>query len=428
MKLTRRHFLSMPVAALAAGAFIPRSAFGANDRIAVCVAGLRGRGGSHIEGYTGSKLSDLVALVDPDRHVLETRADQVASKTGKRPKTFTDIREALADDGIDAVSIATPNHWHSLMTIWACQAGKDVYVEKPLSHNVWEGRQLVEAAEKHGRIVQHGTQARSQREWLRDIKLLQSGEIIGPLYMARALCYKRRDALSFQDNSEPPAHLDWRAWQGPASEQAYNPNYVHYNWHWFWHYGNGDIGNQGVHQMDIAAWGMNRGLPVQVQSAGGRYGYDDPAETPNTLTSTLTYADGTMTVFEVRGRATNQEEGVGVGNLFYGSQGYYVQGKGFFNDHGRRISIDSARHPLPKQNDCYENFLMAVRDRDPGKIHGTALDGHVSSAHCHLANIAYRLGRTVNFDPATERCTGDEEANAMLTREYHEDYRVPETV
>jgi hypothetical protein len=274
--------------------------------------------------------------------------------------------------------------------------------------------------------VQHGTQRRSEARWIRDINLLQSGEIIGPVYMARGLCYKRRNALPFKSNEEPPAHLHWRLWQGPAGEQAYNPLYVHYNWHWFWHYGNGDIGNQGVHQMDVATWGMNKGLPVRIQSSGGRYGYDDPCETPNTQLATFTYEDGTTTAFEVRGRFTNDESGVGVGNLFYARDGYYVESKGFVDHEGNPIPIDDTKYPVPEEHGCYENFLMAVQARDTGKVRGTALEGHIASAHCHLANIAYRLGRTINFDPRTEMVIGDDEASALLRREYHPDFAVTE--
>ncbi len=424
--LSRRRFLGASAAAVvAAGAMARGTVFGANDRIGVCVAGVNGRGTAHIGGFSDSDLSEVVALCDPDEQVLEQRAKELEQRTGKAPKKYVDIRDALADESIHVLGIATPNHWHSLATVWACQAGKDVYVEKPLSHEVWEGRQVVAAAKQYGRIVQHGTQRRSESNWVRDMALLQSGEIIGPLYMARALCYKRRDGLTAAGDQEPPAHLHWRIWQGPATEKPYNPLYVHYNWHWFWHYGNGDIGNQGVHQMDVAAWGMNKGLPVKVQSAGGRYTYKDPCETPNTQVATFTYSDGTMTVFEVRGRWTNSEEGVGVGNLFYADRGYFVEGKGFFSEKGEAIPVDPAKYPEPESAGPFENFLRAVRDRNDQLVHGTALEGHIASAHCHLANVAYRLGRAIDFDPATETCPHDEKANAMLRREYHPDFAVP---
>lgn len=311
------------------------------------------------------------------------------------------------------------------MEVEACKAGKDVYVEKPLSHEVWEGRQLVEAVRKTGRIVQHGTQRRSEGSWIRDIALLRSGEIIGPLYMARALCYKRRDAVPTGQDQDPPANLHWRLWQGPATEKSYNPMYVHYNWHWFWHYGNGDIGNQGVHQMDVAVWGLNKGLPVKVVSSGGRFTYEDACETPNTQLATFTYADGALLQFEVRGRWTNNEDGVGVGNLFYGRDGYYVEGKGFFDKGGKKIELDEAKYPSPEMPSHFENFLNAVRSRKQEDIHGTAEEGHVSAAHCHLANTAYRIGRTLDFDPKAETFVQADDANKLLKREYHPEFSVP---
>lgn len=426
MSMTRRAFMGASTAAvLAAGVLARGKVFGANERIGVCVMGLNGRGGAHYEAFSKSPDSEVVALCDVDEKVLEEAAYRVEKATGKRPKTYVDIREALNDPAVQAVGIATPNHWHSLAAIWAVQAGKDVYVEKPLSHEVWEGRQLVEAVKKTGRIVQHGTQRRSENTWRRDIALLQSGEIIGPLYMARALCYKRRDAIPRDTDQEPPANLHWRLWQGPASEKPYNPMYVHYNWHWFWHYGNGDIGNQGVHQMDVAVWGLNKGLPVRMFSGGGRYTYTDACETPNTQVATFTYADGTLLQFEVRGRWTNKEEGVGVGNLFYGQNGYYVEGKGFFDTNGKPIALDDGKYPKPGDIDHFQHFLNVVKSRKQEDIHGNALEGHISSAHCHLANVAYRVGRSLDFDPQMESFKNADDANALLKREYHPDFTMP---
>ncbi|HPO15570.1 MAG TPA: Gfo/Idh/MocA family oxidoreductase [Candidatus Hydrogenedentes bacterium] len=426
MSMSRRTFLGTSAAAvLAAGTMTKGKVFGANEKIGACVMGVNGRGGAHYEAFTKSPDSEVVALCDVDEKVLEEAAHRIEKVTSKRPKTYTDIREALNDKAVHVLGIATPNHWHSLAAIWAVQAGKDVYVEKPLSHEVWEGRQLAEAAKQTGRIVQHGTQSRSEASWRRDLALLQSGEIIGPLYMARALCYKRRDAVPIAQDQDPPAHLHWRLWQGPASEKPYNPMYVHYNWHWFWHYGNGDIGNQGVHQMDIAVWGLNKGLPVRVFSAGGRYTYEDACETPNTQVATFTYADGTLLQFEVRGRWTNKEEDVCVGNLFYGQNGYYVGGKGFFDADSKPIVIDESKYPKPEDINHFQHFLNVVKSRKQEDIHGNALEGHISSAHCHLANIAYRIGRTLEFDPQTETFKKAKDANKLLRRKYHPDFTVP---
>ncbi|HIJ64306.1 MAG TPA: Gfo/Idh/MocA family oxidoreductase [Candidatus Hydrogenedentes bacterium] len=423
MRVSRRTFLgASATAVIAAGMKSNRGVFGANDRIQLCCIGIRNQGKFHIEQFLRENDAEIVALCDVDRHVLEDRAKELEQKTGNKPKTLVDIRDVMADNEIDAVSIATPNHWHTLAAIWACQAGKDVYVEKPLSHSVWEGRQLVTAAEKYGRIVQHGTQRRSEKIWLRDIALLHEG-IIGDVYAARSLCSRKRNSIGFKDDCPPPPHIDWGLWQGPAKERIYNPAYVHYNWHWFWEYGNGEIGNQGVHQMDVAAWGLSKGLPVSIHSVGGRFVWKDQGETPNTQVSTFLYADGTMLTFEVRDLASYKEAGqFHFGNTFFGSQGYYIEGKGFFDANHRKIRVFA---DAPDTRGPYGNFLAAVRSRNPEEVHGTALDGHIASAHCHLANIAYRLGRSIKFDPDTETCPGDRKANAMLKRNYRKGFEVP---
>ena len=429
MELSRRKFLGSSGAAMVAGTITSRLVYGANEKMGACVIGMNRRGGSHISGFTNSEYSEVVALCDPDRLVLERRAKEVLDETGKRAKLYSDIRDALADDAVDVVGIATPNHWHTLATIWACQAGKDVYVEKPATHNVWEGRQIQAAAKKYGRIVMHGTQSRSSDTWLRDIPLLQSGEIIGPLHTVRGLCFKTkgsRDSIGFAEDSAPPDHLDWRLWQGPATEQSYNPNYVHYKWHWFWDYGNGEIMNQGIHQIDVAVWAMNKGMPVKVFSEGGRYTYTDQGQTPNTNVATMRYADGTMMVFEVRNRYTNDESGVNVGNLFYGSDGYYVQNKGFFDKENNLIELDEKKYPKPETLGQWGNFIRAVQSRKESDIYGTMENAHISCAHGHLANVSYRVGRSIVFDPKTESIVDDPEANKLLRREYEPGFEVPE--
>jgi len=430
MSLTRRHFLGASAAAvIAAGTVTKGKVYGANDKIGVCVMGLRGRGSSHLKAFSESKNSEVVAVCDADERILNSQARAIERATGKAPKTYTDIRDALADDAVHALSIATPNHWHTLATIWGCEAGKDVFVEKPATHNVWEGQQLIAAAKKYDRIVMHGTQNRSSRKWLRDIPLLQSGEIIGPLYMARGLCYKHgnRGSIGFREVDEVPEHLHWRLWQGPATDVDYHGNYHPYNWHWFWHFGNGEIGNQGIHQLDIAVWGMNKGLPVKVNSDGGRFTYEDQGESPNTNTATFTYEDGTMMVFDVRNRFTNDEAGVRVGNLFYGEEGYYVENQGFFDNRDKLIKVDDKKYPAPESLGHYENFLAAIRSRKEEDIYGNAWDAHVSSAHAHLANVAYRVGHTLKFDPKTEQFVdAPEGTNALLTREYAPGFEVPQ--
>ncbi|MBI4560278.1 MAG: Gfo/Idh/MocA family oxidoreductase [Candidatus Hydrogenedentes bacterium] len=425
MDVTRRQFLGSSAAAvIAAGGITRGKVFGANDKIRVACVGIHGQGKTHIEQFIKAG-AEVVALCDVDRTVLESRAAKVKADTGKKPKLYTDVRDLVENDGIDVVSTATPNHWHSLVTILACQAGKDVYVEKPISHNIWEGRQVVAAAQKYGRVVQHGTQNRSNAKWMRAIQRMREG-VIGDIFMARALCYKRRDAI---EPIEPPKpkRFNWNLWQGPAQEREFRPIYVHYNWHWFWEWGNGDLGNQGVHQMDCVVWGMNKGLPVKVYSTGGRYGYKDEGETANTQVCTYTYADGTVTVFEVRGRGTNDEAGTKVGNLFYGSKGYFSEADGklkFYDLEGKEIPDTTTE--MPATDGAYGNFLKAVRSRKPEDIPAPALAGHLAAAHCHLGNTSYRLGRSLQFDPEKEMFVGDDEANQMLKRNYRKEFEVPQ--
>lgn len=424
MSVSRRQFLgSTATAVIVAGMKATGTVWGANERVRMCVVGVRGRGGEHIEQWIGSRNAEVVALCDVDARFLESKTGIVKKATHKTPLQYEDIRDALADERIDAISIATPNHWHALASIWACQAGKDVYVEKPLSHNVWEGRQLANAAKRFGRIVQHGTQGRHDATWLRDIKLIHDG-FIGPIHMAKGFTYKtgNRQSIGFAEPKNPPTHLNWDIWQGPAQERQFCDNYHPYNWHWFWDYGNGEIGNQGVHQMDIAVWGLNKGLPRRVYSTGGRYVWRDQGETPNTQVTTFTYDDGAMLVFEVRNVGSYDEAGKATGNHFLGAEGYYVQGQGFFDYKHKPIKV---KESLPESHGPWEDFLAAVRTRNHEGVLGDAEAGHISSAHCHLGNIAYRLGRSLEFDAATEQFVGADDANAMLTRAYREPFAVP---
>jgi predicted dehydrogenase len=422
MDVSRRNFLGSSAAAIIVAGTVARGkVFGANDRIRVACVGIRGRGWAHAQEFQKIDGCDVVALCDVDSRPLADRVGQLESMTGRKPKSYKDMRDIMADDGVDAVSFATPNHWHTLGAIWACQAGKHVYVEKPISHGVWEGRQLVAAAEQSGCIVQHGTQRRSDPRWMRATRLLREG-IIGPVYMARLPCFNPRESIGFKPPEPPPGWLDWHLWQGPATEREFCANYVHYNWHWFWHYGNGEIGNNGVHIIDVALWALSQGLPVKIHSAGGRFGYDDQAETPNTQVSTFTCADGTVIVQEVRGRFTNDEAGIRVGLLFYGADGYAVDHR-FYDKDGKEIPVTEE---LPPSGGPFRNFLDAVRSGKKDYIHGTALDGHLASSYCHLANISYRLGRSLDFDPATETFPGDKQANKLLKREYREPFVVPQ--
>ncbi|MBI4607028.1 MAG: Gfo/Idh/MocA family oxidoreductase [Planctomycetes bacterium] len=425
----RRSFLRTSAAAAVGLGIVGQSrAFGANDKIRAAVIGLKGRGGSHIDGFLDQKGVEVAALCDIDEGVLNGRLADVEKRTGQKPAACADVRKLLEDKSIDVVGIATPNHWHSLASIWAIQAGKDVYVEKPCSHNVWEGRKLVEAARKHQRVVQHGTQIRSHKAIREAIAKLEEG-VIGEVYMAKGLCYKWRGSIGRAKEEPAPKGVHYDLWLGPAPVRPFTRNRFHYNWHWHWDYGNGDIGNQGVHQMDVARWGLGVGLPKKAQSMGGHFLFDDDQETPNTQVATFWYPEEKkMLVFEVRHWITNGENltdgGTGaVGNIFYGSEGIMIMPS--YSSY--KVLLGRKLEPGPSGSsggDHFANFIEAVRARDPAKLNAEIEEGHKSAVLCHLANVAYRAGRTIEFDPVTETCPGDKEANALLTREYREPFAI----
>ncbi len=400
-----------------------------NGTVRVAVVGAHGQGNAHIREYLRMQNVEIAALCDIDESVLAQRSAEIEKASGKKPQHFTDIRKLLEDKTIDAVSIATPNHWHSLMGIWACQAGKDVYVEKPCSHSFWEGKQLVAAARQYNRIVQHGTNSRSTVALREAMQKLKEG-VIGDVYMARGLCFKWRDTIGKKPDAEAPQGVNYDLWLGPAPKRAFNPNRFHYNWHWNWDYGNGDIGNQGIHEMDICRWGLGVTLPTKVASMGGHYMFDDDQTTPNTQISSLEFNQGgkkKLLVFEVRHWMTNPEGGVKVGNLFYGSEGYmvidgYTEYKTFLGKNGE---------PGPARKEGgnnWANFIEAVRNNKREMLNGEIEEGHLSSALVHLSNISYRLGRSLDFDPAKEMVVNDKEAQAMMRRQYRAPFVVPEKV
>ncbi len=447
MKFTRRQFLGTSATAIiVAGMKAQGTVIGANNRIRVCTLGFNGQGGSHIKDILAMKSdAEYVALCDVDSNVLAKGEATVKAAQGKSPKLYRDVREAMQDKAIDAITIAMPNHWHSLAAIWGCQAGKDVYVEKPFSHNIYEGRQLVAAAEKFKRIVQHGTQSRCNGTLIRDMKLMHDG-FIGDIVESRGYVYKNgnRGSIGKAASGAAPAHIDWNLWQGPAPEQPFQLKtgnfakaqpgmWVHYDWHYNWLYGNGEIGNQGVHEMDIACWGHNRGMPVHVHSAGGRFGYGDDGQTPSTQATTFSYADGTILTFEVRSLGSFEEaNGGNCGNSFFGTKGFYVRSKGFFsykeNKGGEREQIPiPANTPKEEKADKWQRWFAAIRSRKPSDLPMQPLEAHHSAAHIHIANAAFREKRSLEFDPKTEQFK-DAAANRHLTREYRKGFEVPQLV
>ena len=399
---------------------------GPNDQIRIAVIGVRGRGMEHIGSYLKQKDARITTICDVDQKVIGPAMTAVGLANREKPKYVQDLRRVFDDPEIDAVSIATPNHWHSLAAIWACQAGKDVYVEKPVSHNVSEGRKAVEAARKYNRVVQAGTQCRSHKGIQDAIAFLRSGKL-GQVYMAKGLCYKPRGSIGVKPGGPVPEGLDYDLWTGPAEKMPFNANKLHYNWHWIWNTGNGDLGNQGIHQMDLARWGLGKSeLPKTVMSSGGRYGYKDDGETPNTQAVAFEF-DDTLLQFEVRGLPTNDESMVKIGDLFYGTEG--VLAITSYTDWQTYLGPKMEKGPGGKgSGDHFANFLQAVRSRDVKSLNGDIEEGHLSSAYCHLGNIAYRLGRKLHVNPSTESFVNDPEADALLTRPYRDGFKVPSVV
>lgn len=421
--LSRRTFLKNT--ALAAGSYALISGtsssaqvMGANNRLRIAVAGLNGRGKSHIAGWLEQENVEIAYLIDPDQNVLDRSMKALTEKLGGRTtcKAVTDVRRALEDPTVDALSIATPNHWHSLMTIWAAQAGKHVYVEKPLSHDVIEGRAVVEAQKKYGVVIQHGTQRRSDARIAGLHEAIQAGKF-GPLKLSYGYCCKPRASIGFKPVSAPPAHLDWNLWRGPAQIEQYHENLVHYNWHWFWPSGNGDMNNQGTHQLDVAAWALNKDQthPVRVMALGGRFQWADQGETPNSMYAIAEYPNGQQVFFNVRNvnhpGYVNQVE-----NEYYFADGgrivrgvYYRKGE----TKGEKIDLPPGK-VTPGGN--WGSFIAACRARKPEMANGNALEAHNGSVLGHLMNNSYRLGQKVPFNAKAGRFGDNTDAHDHFMR------------
>jgi predicted dehydrogenase len=416
---TRREFLegaliSATVAATAgsvthARAEAPKKGrrVGPNDQIRVAVLGVRGQGRGHVSSYAGMDDVVVAAICDPDPNVVPAALKAVTDKGKPEPKYVQDLRRIMDDQDIDVVSIATPNHWHALSAIWAMQSGKDVYVEKPVSHNVREGRVMVDTARKERRICQTGTQIRSTKGTQEAIEFVRSGGI-GEVRLARGLCYKPRNSIGKMEAGASPDGLDYNLWLGPAPQRPFHQNRFHYNWHWMWDTGNGDLGNQGIHQMDVARWGLGKStMPNTVIGFGGRLGYEDDGETPNTHVAVLDYGDSQI-IFETRGLKTDDYRGARVGNVFHGSNGYVV-----LTSYSGGAAFDRAGNMLRTFNgggDHFRNFLGAVRSRKVEDLTADIFEGHLSSALCHLGNISFLVGDSVPLSETPAVLNGNDAA------------------
>ena len=425
------------------------SIIGSNDRLTLAVIGIRGQGSGHINNWcelAGNRNVRLKTICDVDEQYFAEKSKIILDKTGAKPVTEWDMHKVFADKEINAVSLAIPNHWHALATIWAAQAGKHVYVEKPACHNIFEGRKMIEASRKYNVRVQTGFQNRSFNSVMEAIKFMHEGGI-GEVFMAKGMCYKPRDSFGIAKNSTPPATLHYDRWLGPAPYRAYNEKRVHYNWHWFWDTGNGDTGNQGPHQFDVARWGLNKHEhPVSIFSTGGIYGIDHDEceqETPNTQTSLFKYSDGKILEFETRGRYTNDESSLGIriGNIFYGTEGYLELDGGTWKAFRKREKepfagsataekkpVDPTFMAAPGGTEHYANFIDAIRSGSDDTLHCDIIDGFYSSSLPILANISYRLGRELKFKGDYEKFANDSEADIMLSRNYRKPYVISDEV
>ena len=417
--LTRRSFLKtslLTTTALALPARFWAAVPDANSDIRMAVVGFGGRGGNHIDAFSKMKGVRLVALCDCDTRILEGAARRLRDK-GQTVVTYTDVRKLLESKEVDAVTTATPNHWHSLITVWACQAGKDVYVEKPVSHNVWEGRQAVAAARKYNRIVQAGTQSRSMPCYPEAWAWLKEGHL-GKIKIARGLCYKRRASIGKVDGPQPiPDYIDYDLWCGPALKLPLMRKKLHYDWHWVWNTGNGDMGNQGIHEMDKCRWALGKmELPRSVFSIGGRLGYVDDGETANTQMCVFDYGDALL-IFETRGlpRRTGSEERDKYRTQDIGQviecEGGWTDGHAAYDSQGREI-----RQFAKGEQDHFANFIKAVRSRNRADLNADILEGHLSSALCHLGNISHRVGRQADPEEIRQSLQQDPAAQETLGR------------
>jgi predicted dehydrogenase len=473
--MLRRSFLQKSVTTSAVLAVSGSKLIGANDNIRMAVIGLNGKGAQHVELFRRTPGVQVAALCDPDSAILEREAQKFRDRN-EPVSLYKDIRKLLDDKSIDAVIIATPNNWHCLAGIWACQAGKDAYVEKPLSYNIWEGRKLVEAARKYNRIVQAGTQRRSDEGIMAIDEYLQKGNL-GKIRYVHGICYRERESIGKVDGPQPiPPNVDYDLWCGPAAKGPLMRKNLHYDWHWVWPTGNGEIGNNGIHSLDVCRWLLHqKQIAPRVISLGGRFGYKDDGETPNTQIAILDYKPAPI-LYEVRGlyrrageKILDNAKGIRFGEIIY-CEGGSVAGDFAYDREGKKIRQfgrdEGANHHL--------NFIAALRSRNRRDLHADVEECHLSTALCHMANISFRLGKEagraeiakslasmpaavevfesfqehllqngvninetprllgpwLEMDSSREEFTGEwaEQANRFLTREYRPPFVVPEKV
>ncbi|MFC1557747.1 Gfo/Idh/MocA family oxidoreductase [candidate division KSB1 bacterium] len=447
--VSRRNFLKTTTAASAgilAGAPAVMKGFAKNkpsDTINVAVVGIGGRGGyygktGHTVNFTLIPNSRVAAICDVDENLFAKAIADIEKLGGEKPKTVVDFRELLDDKDIDAVSIASPDHWHALQTVWGCQAGKDVYVEKPISYTIEEGRKMVAAARKYNRVVQAGTGSRSDRLIRKAIEMIQDG-VIGDVYMGRGIVYGHRASIGRVKDSPVPKGVNWDMFLGPAPYRPFNKNRFHYNWHWYWDTTTTEFGNNGTHVTDMIRWGMKKRVhPVKIHCTGGFYVWDSDQEVPNLQIAVFEYDDGTIVELEVRSLFTNNEEGDSKGCFFYGSKGWmHLTWGGFETYLGRKNEPGPSMTEKDLPPDDIEskgidthfvNFLDCMRSRKWQDLNADILEGHMSTAMMLMGNISYRTGRKLTFNGQSEQFVNDDDANTYLSRSYRHPYVMPDEV
>jgi len=422
--MNRRNFLQTT----ALGAGLVSSAVSAHDKVNIALIGVRGQGRSLAEKFAAQPDVNILYLCDVDQNVYGKAAAAVEERKGKKPPLVSDLRRVLEDKSVDAVVIATPDHWHAPATILACGAGKDVYVEKPASHNLREGRMMVEAARRNQRIVQHGTQSRSRASTRRAMEHIQSGKI-GKVLMAKAWNVQLRENIGHKNDSPAPAGVDYDTWIGPAPALPFNENRFHYKWHWHWNFGTGDMGNDGVHQLDIARWALEVELPTEISGMGRKLFFEDDQQTPDTMNITFEFPGSKALIFEMRIWNPYGMEGQENGVAVYGTNGMVHIGRwdgqwGYkVYDEKGGLALDQSKTETDADPAHARNFLDCVKSR---KTPNAEIEtGHISSSLCHLGNIVAKTGRNLKFDAKAETISGDMEANRLLGRQYRKHWATP---
>lgn len=415
--MNRRRFIQVSAAAGAAATLGRRSIAqeGANNKLVVAVMGTNGRGTAHASAFTRQKNATVAYICDPDTRAITKGIQAVTQAGGETPQGIRDFRQALDDPNVDVLACAAPNHWHAPATILACAAGKHVYVEKPCSHTPEEGEWMVEAARKHNRVVQLGTQRRSSPMYQEMVAKIHGG-IIGPVLYSKSWYNNRRGPIGHGKPAPVPEWLDYSLWQGPVTERPYHDNVIHYNWHWFWHWGNGELGNNGVHSIDICRWAMGVDYPDSVAAVGGRFRYDDDQETPDTLTATYRFPEGSTMIWE--GLSWSPRVASGFGMEFRGEKGVIVVSDGKYQLYDPRGNFVEEFSGPGGEASHFANFLDAIREEK--RPNADIEDGHKSTLLCHLGNIAYRQQKTLQTDPTSGHVVGDADAAAMWSKEYRE--------